>query len=162
MNNVLLIVDTKNLFNTLHKTFGNGKLDYQKYCEMVGGQDHIYSYIAYGQQCENNSINFITVLRKLGFVCFFKELTRVSGKTYYTDSNVQIAINVVDQVNSGKIDRVVLGSSDPELLDLVEWVRKTKNLKCDIVACRIPKILKDAASSFVELDEAILLTSVVK
>lgn len=162
MNNVLLVVDTRNLFNTLHKTFGNGKIDYQRYCELVGGQDHIYSHIAYGQQCENNSVNFITVLNKLGFVCKFKQLVRNAGKTLYFDSNVQLAIDVTEQVSAGKIDRVVLGSSDPALIDLIDWIRKTKGLRCDIVACRIPKVLKDACSMFIELDSTILLKPITE
>ncbi len=156
MSNVLLIVDTKNLFNTLHKSYGNGKIDYQKFVELAAGPDHIFSSIAYGQQSENNSVPFMTVLSKLGFVCKFKQLIKTTTKTLYPNNNVQLTIDVIGQINSGKIDRVVLGSSDPELIDLVKWVRD-KGFNCDIVACRIPKVLKDIASSVIEIDESILL-----
>ena len=159
MSNVLLVVDTKNLFNTLHKHYGNGKLDYQRFVELAGANDHIYGSVAYGQQSENNSINFITVLNKLGFVCKFKQLIKTATKTFYPNNNVQLAIDVTDQVNTGKIDRVVIGSSDPELVDLVQWIRTTKGIRCDIIACRIPKVLKDVASSHTELVEDILLIS---
>lgn len=152
-------MDTKNLFNTLHKHYGNGKLDYQKLVELAGGDDHIHVSIAYGQQSENNSVNFITVLNKLGFVCKFKQLIKTATKTFYPNNNVQLTIDVVDNVSAGKIDRVVICTSDPELIDLVTWVRVTKNTRCDIIACRVPKVLKDIASSTVELGADILLTS---
>jgi uncharacterized LabA/DUF88 family protein len=155
--NILLIVDTKNLFNTLHKHYGNGKLDYLKFVELAKGDDHIFCSVAYGQQSENNSVNFITALTKLGFVCKFKQLIKTTGKTFYPNNNVQLAVDVTERICSGKIDRVVLGSSDPELVDLVNWIRAVKGIRCDIVACRVPKVLKDVASSCVELDESILL-----
>ena len=162
MSNVLIVVDTKNLFNTLHKHYGNGKLDYQRLVELAGGDDHIYGSIAYGQQAENSSVNFITVLNKLGFVCKFKQLIKTATKTFYPNNNVQLAIDVADSLNTGKYDRVVICSSDPELVDLVNWVRVDKKTRCDLVACRIPKVMKDAASACIELDSDILLNPVEK
>jgi uncharacterized LabA/DUF88 family protein len=156
MKNVLLAVDTKSLFNSLHKLYGNGKLDYQKYVALITKEDHLFSSIAYGQQSENNSVNFITVLNKLGFVCKFKQLTKVSGRTVYSNNNVALAIDIVSTVLEGKIDRVVIGSNDIDLLDLITWV-VSKGIPCDIVACGVPKVLADVASSVTELDQSILL-----
>lgn len=156
INNVLLVVDTKNLFNSLHKTYGNGKLDYQKYYEIAGDKDHIYSGIAYGQQSENSSVNFITFLNRLGFICKFKQIIKTANKTYYCDSNVQLTIDVCTQLAEGKIDHVVIGSSDAELVDLVNYIR-SRGYPVTIYACRIPKVLRDVASSCIDLDDQLLL-----
>ena len=147
--NILLVVDTRNIFNTLQRTHNNGKLDYKSFIETVAGPDHIYTAIAYGCRNGDKTIGFITLLEKLGFT------TKFSG--YDAGSpNVQLTIDVVRFVLGGKIDRVILASSDHDLVDLVYWVRE-QGLPCDVSACRIPKVLKDAASNITELNTDLLL-----
>lgn len=152
MKNILLLVDTKNLFNSLHRTFNSGKLDYLQYRELIiaNTTDHIYNSIAYGQVSDNH--NFQTFLSKLGFNCRFKPVI----KNYFPNHNIQIALDTVQQLSSGKIDRVVIGSSDPELVDLITYIRE-QGQSCDIYASRIPRVLKDVANNFYELDGSILL-----
>lgn len=156
MLNILLVVDTKNLFNTLHKTYGNGKLDFQRYVEAAAGKDHIYHSIAYGQTADGNSVNFVTVLSKLGFICKFKQLIKTATRTFYTNSNVQMAIDVCMLLQTGKLDKVVIGSSDAELVDLVRHTRSA-GVQCDIFACRVPKILRDSCNVCTDVGNELLL-----
>jgi len=149
--NVLLLVDTRNIFNALRIS---GKLNYKAYIEKAAGTDHIYHAIAYGSQPVNKAHDFITVLEKLGFICRF---TEGSGNNY-PSPNVQITIDALKMCATGKIDRVILGSSDPDLVDLVTHLKETGSVSAiDIYASRIPKILKDAATNYSEIDESLLL-----
>ncbi|MDE1971017.1 MAG: NYN domain-containing protein [Patescibacteria group bacterium] len=151
--NVLLVVDTSNIFNTLHRQFGNGKLDYKSFIEKLAGQDHLFHSLAFGRQTGDKSHGFITLLEKLGFVCKFTQL----DKSGTNSPNVQITIDVVRLVLSGKIDKVILASSDPDILDLVHWIRG-EGLVCELAACRIPKCLKDVATNSIEITSDLLLS----
>ncbi len=161
MNNVLLLVNTSNIFNSLHRTFGNGKLDYKQYVDAAAGADHIYHALAYGCQIANKSYNFISVLSELGFVCKFKTPYRVKKigeqtTNIWSSPNVGLTIDACKFLGLGKIDRVMIGSSDPELVDLVSWIRQ-EGIVCDVFSCHVPKILRDAASSVHEIGESMLL-----
>lgn len=165
MKNVLLVVDTRNIFVCLVKSFESGKLDYVNFCNSVVGEDHLHHSIAYGTQSAGMSHTFITFLSKLGFVCKFKEPTQTRKgpddevKNYWTSPNVQMALDVAKLVLGGKIDKVIIGSSDPELVDLVKWIRE-QGIVCDICASRIPRVLKNVASNTIEISEELVLKNV--
>ena len=163
MKNVVLVVDTRNIMVCLGKTFGQGKLDYQKYIQAALSDDEImFASIAYGCTSNGNEHRFMSSLKHLGLETKFKSpISKTNSETNETTSrwvnwNVGIAVDVIRLAQSGKVDRVIIGSSDPELVELVEYL-KTVNIKVEIFACGIPRILKAAALEFKEITEDLLL-----
>lgn len=157
-----VFVDISNFFYCVGKKFGGRKLDYAKYLESaITPDDVLYRAIAYGTQIENEATKFITCLRHLGFEAKYKKprvlQNNETGKQEFRriSWNVGIAMDVVRIVGINKLDTVVLGSSDPELSHLVEWI-KERGVRCEILACGISKELKDCADTWKEIGEEVL------
>jgi uncharacterized LabA/DUF88 family protein len=157
-----VFVDVSNIFYCVGKKFNGRKLDYEKYLEVAVGQDDIlYRAIAFGIQVESEATKFITCLRHLGFEAKYKRprviQTSESDRREYRriSWNVGLALDIVRIVSNNKLDTVVIGSSDPELLHLVEWV-KERGIRCEILACGISKELKDCADIWKEIGEDLL------
>lgn len=156
MKNIVLVVDTRNIMACLGMTFGNGKLHYQKYLQDALGEDILYAGIAYGCTQNGNESRFISSLKHMGLNAKFKApLSKVDQETKevvsrWVNWNVGMTLDVVKLAGTSKVDKVIIGSSDPELVELVEYL-KGNNIKVEIFACGIPKVLKNAASSYREI-----------
>lgn len=100
-----LFVDVNNLYFGLQATYKR-KLSYEKYYREVIGDDVMFRAVAYGI---GEAVGFQTCLKYCGFeVCYKKR----------GDWNVQICCDVLSCI--GKVDKVVLGSDDPNLYALRE------------------------------------------
>lgn len=151
-----LFVDTSNLYYCIGKHFDKKKLDYKKYLENITKSDKIelQRAIAYGSQIENTAGGFINCLKHIGFETKYR---RVKDGALRVNWNVGITIDVIQMIE--KLDLVILGSADGELIPLVEYITK-RGVRCEILACGINKDLKTAATRFIEIGEE-LLESVV-
>ncbi len=155
MMTVGLFVDVNNLFYCLGKKFEGRRLDYSKYYELAKGENMMYRAIAYGTQYSDDSIKFITCLRHLQFETKFRQPIQVKDKhPRKVSPNVAIAMDIVRLQN--KLDVVVLGSSEPELVPLVNWIRDSGR-KCHILSAGISKELKSVADSWSEITEDLLV-----
>lgn len=162
MGSVGVFVDIGNLYHCTNKKFGGRKLDYKKYLDsVVGENDIIYRAIAYGIQVKDEASKFISCLRHYGYETKYRK-----PKVYKSEEKevlrrvpwgVGIAMDVVRIVSNNKLDVVVLGSSEPELVDLVDWV-KERGVKCIVASCGIPRELREAADLYVEIAEVLLET----
>ena len=103
--------------------------------------------MAYGVQVKDEAVKFISCLRHYGYEPKYRR-----PKTYRNGEKetlrripwgVGISMDVVRIVSNNKLDVVVLGSSEPELIDLCEWI-KERGVKCVVVSCGIPKETRDA------------------
>lgn len=161
MKNIVLVVDTRNIMACLGMTFSNGKLNYQKYIQDAVGEDILYSGIAYGCTQNGNESRFIASLKHMGLDAKFKApLSKIDATTKETvqrwvNWNVGMTLDVVRLAGTSKVDKVIIGSSDPELVELVEYL-KDNNIKVEIFACGIPKVLKNAASNYREIGKEYL------
>lgn len=161
MKNVVLVIDTRNIMACLGMTFGNGKLNYQKYIQDAVGNDILYAGIAYGCTQNGNESRFISSLKHMGLDAKFKApLTKINHDTKevvprWVNWNVGMTLDVVKLTGTSKVDKVIIGSSDPELVDLVEYL-KGNNIKVEIFACGVPKVLKNAASGYKEITDKYL------
>lgn len=159
--NVVLIVDTRNIMACLGMTFNHGKLNYQEYIKTAIGDDVLFAGIAYGCEQNGNESRFVSSLKHMGMDTKFRPpLTKVDPKTQQTISrwvnwNVAITLDVLRLIASGNVDKVILGSSEPELVDLIEHL-KERNVKVEVYACGIPKVLKTSASGYKEISKDLL------
>lgn len=161
MQNVLLIADTSNIKYCLERTFNNGKMNYNKWKEDAVGGDILFAGIAYGRKFGDLQWPFCKTLTHLGFELRFKEALKrgrdESKSEHWVNWNVGIAVDVMTalQNSPGKIDKVILGSSEHELIHLVEYLRG-RHIQTEIFACGIPKCLREVASSCRDIDASYL------
>lgn len=152
-----LFVDIANLYYCVGKRFQNRKLDYAKLRDRAAELGQLYRAFAYGVQMGEEANPFINCIRKLGYDTKYK-------KSKMTDENekkvirkaewdVGITLDVVRVLD--RVDTVVIGSADLDLLDLVRYIRD-KGVRCIIFACGIPAELREAADFYVEITEDLL------
>lgn len=154
-----VFVDIGNLFYCIGKRFPRRKLNYPEYLRQVTGENAVYRAIAYGIQLNDNSIKFQTALKKSGFEVKYKEPRYTINKETNareikrTSWNVGLTTDIVRIVD--KLDTVIIGSSDYDLVPLVEWI-KEKGRVCVVCACGIPKELRAVANQSIEITEDML------
>lgn len=164
MQNVLLVVDTSNIKYCLDRTFGNGKMNYAKYREDAVGTDIVFASIAYGRNFGDIQWPFCKTLKCLGFEIKFKDgVLRKSGDIQsekWVGWNVGIAVDIMNAIHNsaGKIDKVIIGSSEPELIHVVEYLR-SRHMPVEIFACGIPRLIRDAATSCRDIGPEYLLNA---
>jgi len=102
---------------------------------------------------------FIACLKHLGFQPKFKQ-----PKTYVTDAaksgilrkadwDVGITIDIVQTI--ARLDMIILGSADGDMLPVVEWAMNT-GVEVVVIASGISLDLKDKATKFIEIPESFL------
>lgn len=155
-----LFVDIGNLYYCIGKKFlTKNKLDYAQYMAFAAGDHAVYCAKAFGTEISSEAVKFKTCLRHYGWEPIYKsvrvnENPKTGAKEFRKTSwNVGIAMEVVRHIE--KLDIVIIGSSDAELVPMVDWVRQ-QGRECVVVACGISKELKAAASSFLEITEQLL------
>lgn len=157
--NVLVVIDTHNINSQIKKKFGlDAKLDYLKYLQASLKDGIQYRAIAYGAQAGNEATKFISFLKKSGFEIKFKQLVRKqdSDKFFYVDHTCDITVDVLRVLWADKVDRIVLGSSDPQYVRLAEEV-KNQGCKFTVIGCKVPKPLRDAAMEVIDITEDMLV-----
>lgn len=156
-----IFIDTSNLYYCVGKKFPARKLDYQRYYEIAAKDDVVVRAVAYGSQMNDEASKFIACLKHYGYDPKYKTLKINSdtGKTRRFSWNVGIAVDIMMSID--KLDRVVIGSSDADLLPLVKYL-KDRGCVVEIIACGISKELKDAADEYTEITEEQLEDLVVQ
>lgn len=155
LRNIGVFVDVDNIYYHTRKKFGeNSKLDYQRYLNFV--KEHLGNNMlrafAYGVQSGSESTNFIKCLRHYGYEPKFGKAN--SKEVKWINWNVEICLDVVRLI--GKLDVVVIGSCNKELIPLISWIRE-QGVQCVIVANLISKSLKEAADKYIEISSNLLI-----
>lgn len=156
MKRLGLFVDVGNLYYCVGRKYGDGaKLNYRSYLEEVRKlSPTVTRAIAYGAQVGTQANNFIVCLKKFGYDTKYKEPKETAeGEFKRVDWAMGIAMDVVRMID--KFDVVVLGSSNPALSSLVEWI-KEKGVRVIVFACGIPRELKEKVDRYIEIPEKIL------
>jgi uncharacterized LabA/DUF88 family protein len=152
-----LFVDIANLYYCVGKRFQNRKLDYAKIRDKVGELGQLYRAFAYGVQMGEEANPFINCLKKLGYDTKYKR-SRMSEDNVKqvirkADWDIGLTLDVVRVLD--RVDTVVLGSADADLIDLVRFIRD-KGVRCIIFACGIPQELREAADFYIEIEDSLL------
>lgn len=147
-----LFVDTSDLYHRVRRKF-SGKLCYEAYFEEVASWGTMQQAFAYGMQTDNEAGGFITCLKMAGFDTRFKRprIMKVGDREIKRcDHGISMTIDVVKTIDH--LDTVVLGISNPDYIPLVNWIRDC-GVKVIILASCIPRSLREAADSAIEINE---------
>ena len=155
---VAIFVDVSNLYYCISKRWEGRKLDYKKYLEVAQGDCLLTRAIAYGAQVGDEAVGFITALRHLGYEIKYKtpKISKLDDGTQImkADWDVGIAMDVVRIMP--KIDKVVLGSADSDMEELVKFA-KDQGVVVGIHACGISRELKSVSNDWNEITEDMLI-----
>jgi len=151
-----LFVDIPNLFYCAGKKFEGRRIDYQKLMNLMTEYGEVLRAVAYGGQRTTEAESFIRALKHLGFETRFKEPKeiKIADKIVsFVQWEVGFCCDVVRTM--GRVDVVILASANPNLAELVQYVRGS-GMQCVVIGVGIPRELRSVASRVVELDESIL------
>ena len=147
MRTLAVVADITNLYFCIGKAFPGRKLDYGRYLLEASGSDATYRAYAFGTKRNDEAYPFIACLRHLGYE------TRFIPYVPRVNNNVAMATELFRIIK--KLDYVVLGSSNPNLIPLIEWI-KEQGVQVVVYACGIPNEVREAASKTREIDEGLL------
>ncbi|KKK91517.1 hypothetical protein LCGC14_2712150 [marine sediment metagenome] len=150
-NRVGVFIDVGNQYYCINKKWLGRKLNYEKYLDAAKVFGPVVRAFAYGTQVEGVAVNFITVLHHLGYEPQYKT---VEKKVWYS-WNVGMAMDIVRLVTNNKIDVVVMGNSDNNMVPVISWARE-KGIKVIITGCGINKELKQVCDRWIEINEGML------
>lgn len=159
MNNTAVFADVSNLYYCIGRKYDGRKLDYERLFARVRDFGTVQRAFAYGTQVNQEASNFISCLRKLGYTTKYKQpkMSDTPGEEKKVirkaDWDVGIAMDAVRM--SDKVDTIILCSSDPDLVPLVEWI-KDQGIRCIVLACGISRELKEVADQYFEIDAELL------
>jgi uncharacterized LabA/DUF88 family protein len=144
-----LFADISNLYYCVGKRFEGRKIDYKALYVKASEIGELQRAFAYGMQQTDEAVKFITCLKKLGYDTKYKQ----PGKTRRACWDVGIAMDVVRMLP--RVSTIILGTANPDMTDLIRWV-KDQGVRVVVLACGIPRELKDEASQYLEITEDLL------
>lgn len=160
MKTVGVFANVSSQFYSVLSAYRGAKIDYARYLEKAIGGEELYRAFAYGVQMGTEAGPFINCLNKIGFETRYKPARWVDGKPSIrdTDWNIGIAMDIVRHLE--RLDVVVIGSNDLNLVPLIEFI-KERGVKAVIFSCRVPNELREVADQIIEITEDILENKVV-
>ncbi len=159
MNNTAVFADVSNLYYCIGRKYDGRKLDYERLFNKIKDFGTVQRAFAYGTQISQEATTFIACLRKLGWTTKYKQpkMSETPGEerkvVRKADWDVGIAMDAVRMAD--KVDTIILCSSDPDLVPLVEWV-KDQGIRCIVMACGISRELKEIADQHFEIEDNLL------
>jgi uncharacterized LabA/DUF88 family protein len=150
-----VFVDLISLFYNINYVYPQQKLDYKIYLDKLRERHNIYRAIAYGASVANEAQNFIRCLRGDGYETKYVPARKFNSKAVikYTDRTMDIAMDIIRMID--RIDIVVIGSCNPNLIPLFVYL-KEKGIRVIIVACNIPRELKNHCDEWLEITDDLL------
>ncbi len=153
--NLAVFVDVGNLYYCVGKRWDGRRLDFDKFLASCRGDNRLLRAMAYGTEISNEADAFKRYLKTIGFDIKYKPHKFKEGDgEYRTDWNVGITLDIVRVID--RVDCIVLCTSNPEFVPLVEWIRE-RGVRCIIYACGVSRHLRKAADDFLEISEEMLI-----
>ena len=130
------------------------RLDYERYLAEASRGSDVLRAFAYGAQMNEEAEPFLTMMRHLGWETRYRRAVVVGERRdiFRTDRNMMIAMDVWRLI--GRVELVVLGSNDAELIPLVERVREL-GVQVGVLTCHPNRELARSADWSAEFDCAI-------
>jgi len=150
MARVGVFIDVANCYYNINKRWPNRKLNYGTYlgkAKEMGTE--IGRAIAYGTQIEDGARKFISCLNLIGFEPKYRTVER--NQWYSWD--VGMCVDMIR--NHEKLDVIVLGNSSRNIVPIVQYLQE-KGIKTIILACGIPRELRECCFKWIELTEDML------
>jgi uncharacterized LabA/DUF88 family protein len=154
MKTVGVFVDIVDQFRGVNKNFKGQKIDYSKYLQraLEAGEGELYRAFAYGVQIDKEATGFILCLRSYGFEPKYKKAKIIDDRPNIQATNWNLGIAVDTARLIERLDVVVLGSSDPELIPVIEFL-KERGIKVIVFSSSIPPEMREASNIFIEISD---------
>jgi len=153
LNRIAVFVDIRNLYYNTKREF-NKKVNYSKYLKKFG--ENVVKACAFGLLYDKDSGDFISALKHIGYEVEFQksEHLHVSDRTkrhmlQNEECSNRMIVGILRCLD--KIDTVILGSSNKNILPFIYFLRE-QGIHVQIFACSIPNSIKRAATSYTEND----------
>jgi uncharacterized LabA/DUF88 family protein len=154
MTKLGLYLDATNLYWTVKEKYRRCKVDYKAYIDTCLSLGKVSQANVYSVQDVRQSAAFRHSLQGLGFRVHMKqaEAMDVAGTSFTRQVtwNCGIITHAMADVFEGRIDTVVVGSSDESLSPMIRYLRM-KNVPVIIFACNVPPLLTDVATEVLEI-----------
>ena len=114
-----IFVNITNQFGALNQKKKGHKVNYERYLTyFLGDGEKVIMANAYGTQVAGEAESFIHALRKMGYLTKFLLSQKVGNQDIvHPARNVEMTVDVLGSAD--KLDIVVLGSNDTELIPLI-------------------------------------------
>lgn len=151
-----IFIDLSNLYYCLTNKQKGAKIDYEKYYKFCESLGEIKVAIAYGSQVNSNAQNFIHCLNKIGYTTKYKEPKKYrNGKSIKLKADWDVGIAVDMIIYSNKLDLMILGSADGDMIPVVEYL-KARGIEVVVLASGISKELTEIATESIEIASSLL------
>lgn len=145
-----IMIDANNLFYRLKMKHGQ-KLDYAKYLEYCKELGYVNFACVYGVHVKGQAVDFLTKLKTIGYVPRYTNVNKRDENKI--QATVRIAVESIADMT--KYDMLILGSSDKNLIPLLEYL-KSQNKKVIMLSTNIPKAMYTAAYKCIEIPASML------
>jgi len=145
-----VFANTSHLYHAIASEFNGAKLSYEKYLQGAIGEHELYRAYAYGTHTGTEASAFIIALKSLGFETRYRKTTKVLRDSIW---NVGIAIDIFRLLD--RLDIVVIGSNDYDMIPLVRFVRE-RGVEAVVYAAQIPPQLSSSANRSIEISSDML------
>lgn len=154
-----LFVDISDLYSSVQRAHSGKRLDYKSYYDFVGSLGEIICAMAYGFQKSNEAEGFRRALSKFGYETKYRRLRMDQIARKWTRGlswNVVLTLDVINRIE--RLDTIILGSTNKELIPLIEWARE-EGVKVIIFAADVGSSMQFAASNVIEIPNSLLVSS---
>jgi uncharacterized LabA/DUF88 family protein len=150
-----VFVDIARQFHSVSQVNKNARINYERYLQKAIGDQELHRAVAYGVQIENEAQPFISALRNLGYEAKYRQARYIDNKPSirHTNWNIGLTMDVVRNIKFLNI--VIIGSNDPELVPLIEWI-KEQGVKVMIYSSSIHRDLRAVSDVCKEIETDVL------
>jgi len=159
MESVSIFVDVQNVYYTTKDAY-DCHFDYNKFWQKATQNRKVIKAIAYAiNRGDEKQLQFQRVLRGIGFDVKLKPYIQRADGSSKGDWDVGITLDVIELASCS--DTIILVSGDGDFDVLATRVRNGYNRHVEVygVPLLTAKSLVDAASSFIPIDESLLLSN---
>jgi len=149
-----VFVDTSILYHKVQRKFST-KLCYDAYFALCARFGSIIKAVAYGMQINSEANGFINCLKIAGFETKFKRpkiLTFGDHKLKFCNWDSVTTMDIIQLVDSGGLDIIIIGSSNLDLIPLIKWIRSC-GIFVVIFAADVPQVFHNIADQVIEISE---------
>jgi uncharacterized LabA/DUF88 family protein len=149
-----VFVDTSSLYHKVQRVFST-KLCYDAYYEVCANLGSVIKAVAYGMQQTDEAAGFINCLGLAGFETKFKRprvLKIGDQKLRLCNWDSVLTLDIINLIDGGGLDVVVLGSTNFDLIPLIKWVRSL-GVYVIIFAVDVPRVFQEVADKVIEITE---------
>lgn len=157
LKKIALFVDVQNIYYTCREAYGR-QFNYRKLWQHLAYEGEIVLAVAYAiHRGDDGQLKFQDALKHLGFEVKLKPFIQRSDGSAKGDWDVGITIDIMEAASS--VDTVILLSGDGDFDLLLKKIYQKYGVETQVygVPTLTAKSLRDAASQFHPIDQALLL-----